>query len=441
MTIISKQVASVKDIIDPERTLSYQDLTIPSYQRPYRWHRATVLTLYQDLWNAYQKSQGRPFTEYRMGTLILCQPLASAAAEIVDGQQRLTTLTLLLHALDPEKVWRLLATDYPIGSAPAIATNFALLQQKVRAIPTDEDRRGFQQFILGSCTVVQIVTDSLEEAFQFFDSQNSRGKALAPHDLLKAYHLREMTAESTVMKRAVVAEWEALDQDQLGTLFKDYLYPIIRWAKRQNGLGYDANRIALFKGIRADNPYNYATYHRASHRFIQGVNTYPDSQGALNEFQLTAPVIAGRSFFDFVTHYQKMVTTVERRLQATYREALPATGTGNLYVRRLFVCAVVLAEDRFGRLNSVEEQQLYRWAYSLRLAMYAVRERTLNKYALGERDDLNGFPAFNQLAEMVSPEDIDRWVLTPVTLARDASHYGPVLAQFGEEAIRHEHRD
>lgn len=36
----------------------------------------------------------------------------------------------------------------------------------------------------------------ISEAFQFFDSQNARGKALYPHDLLKAYHLREMAGVS-----------------------------------------------------------------------------------------------------------------------------------------------------------------------------------------------------------------------------------------------------
>lgn len=40
--------------------------------------------------------------------------------------------------------------------------------------------------------VVVICVDKVSEAFQLFDSQNTRGKALDPHDLLKAYHLREM---------------------------------------------------------------------------------------------------------------------------------------------------------------------------------------------------------------------------------------------------------
>ena len=40
------------------------------------------------------------------------------------------------------------------------------------------------------------MTDDVDEAFRVFDSQNYRGKALAPHDLLKAHHLREMREET-----------------------------------------------------------------------------------------------------------------------------------------------------------------------------------------------------------------------------------------------------
>jgi hypothetical protein len=51
-----------------------------------------------------------------------------------------------------------------------------------------------------NCSFVRIVTYIEQEAFQFFDSQNTRGKSLEPHDLLKSYHLREMTDLSAEME-------------------------------------------------------------------------------------------------------------------------------------------------------------------------------------------------------------------------------------------------
>ena len=62
----------------------------------------------------------------------------------------------------------------------------------------------------------------MNEAFQLFDSQNTRGKALDPHALLKAYHLREMKDTPYEMVRAV-EKWEAKEPKELRELFNLYL--------------------------------------------------------------------------------------------------------------------------------------------------------------------------------------------------------------------------
>ena len=90
---------------------------------------------------------------------------------------------------------------------------------------------------MNQCTTVQIVTDSEQEAFQFFDSQNSRGKELAPHDLLKSYHLREMNSEVENLKVKIINRWENVNQDDLDDLFKSYLYPLTQWYRRKKWSG------------------------------------------------------------------------------------------------------------------------------------------------------------------------------------------------------------
>ena len=70
---------------------------------------------------------------------------------------------------------------------------------------------------------IEALDNYVSEAFQFFDSQNARGKALYPHDLLKAYHLREMNNVDTTETEKVVKTWEDLDQKELSVLFNEYL--------------------------------------------------------------------------------------------------------------------------------------------------------------------------------------------------------------------------
>ena len=69
------------------------------------------------------------------------------------------------------------------------------------------DMRKLRDFIEKQCELIVVITDDVSEAFQFFDSQNARGKALYPHDLLKAYHLREMSDIDERKTEQIVKEW------------------------------------------------------------------------------------------------------------------------------------------------------------------------------------------------------------------------------------------
>ena len=70
---------------------------IPDYQRPYSWKTEQVEQLWDDLYAAFQSND----ESYFLGPLVLAKPRGPAATtddrlEVVDGQQRLTTLTILL---------------------------------------------------------------------------------------------------------------------------------------------------------------------------------------------------------------------------------------------------------------------------------------------------------------------------------------------------------
>ena len=72
----------------------YNTYVIPPYQRPYKWHKKHVLQLLDDLYeNIYIGKR-----TYRVGTLIIHED-ENDNHNIVDGQQRLTTLSLILYYL------------------------------------------------------------------------------------------------------------------------------------------------------------------------------------------------------------------------------------------------------------------------------------------------------------------------------------------------------
>lgn len=389
------------------------NLALPSYQRPYSWSVKSSNTLFIDTYEAFKDG----INEYRLGSVILHKE-CSGKYNIVDGQQRLTTLSILLFCLGDEKQ-SLLKEKYSKLSNDVIISNFAVLSKRINEL-TDDEREKYKDYLLNQCTTVQIVTDSEQEAFQFFDSQNSRGKELAPHDLLKSYHLREMNNEDEKQKVKIINSWENINQDNLDDLFKNYLYPLTQWYKGKEGLGYSPSKIDSFKGIKGANIYNYAIYHKASSLYVERFNADGSNEllalKFLNQFQLTQPFIAGKRFFNYTIHYGKLLEKIQKQINCFHdREQVPSKRSGDIYIMRLYECSLLFFADRFGleRLTQSVMQQLYSWSYSLRLAMNAVYPQTINKYAKGQHERANhGINMFAAISEMDDPEGLKLLVLT-----------------------------
>lgn len=77
-----------------EQFFTGKTLGIPAYQRDYAWTTGNIDDLFEDIEEAMELGSG-----HYLGTFILSQTGKTAPVNVVDGQQRLTTLTMLLDAL------------------------------------------------------------------------------------------------------------------------------------------------------------------------------------------------------------------------------------------------------------------------------------------------------------------------------------------------------
>ena len=73
---------------------------IPIYQRNYAWGKEEIEALIQDVYDAYKQDAQKV---YYIGTLVTFHK-GDRVYEVIDGQQRLTTLRLILHALEIAQV-------------------------------------------------------------------------------------------------------------------------------------------------------------------------------------------------------------------------------------------------------------------------------------------------------------------------------------------------
>lgn len=276
------EIKSVKELLE-------MSLDIPDYQRPYKWGIQNVEDLISDISNSIAEADRyRDHFKYRIGTVILHKN-ENGVYEIVDGQQRIITLTLLRKCIDPEFSCAILDLEFDNKvTQQNIQTNFTFLQEWFSL--NQSSKEAFESAFSEILEVVVICVDKISEAFQLFDSQNTRGKELDPHDLLKAYHLREMKAYPYEMEHAVT-KWEAKNTKEIRELFDLYLFPIWNWSRGFKSKPFTVKEIDTYKGITEAFGYSYAR--RAGK--------------AMPYFQITEPFIAGKRYDNFAFEFRNSV--------------------------------------------------------------------------------------------------------------------------------------
>ena len=233
------------EIVSVNQLLQMQ-LNIPPYQRPYKWSIRNMEELLSDISNAITDSKKYSVFKYRIGTVILHND--GNELNIVDGQQRIISLILLNLYLDNKFKCSVMNKQFTNKiSQTNIHTNFMFVWEWFSLKP-DTEKTKFLEAMSNVLEVVVIQVDEISEAFQLFDSQNTRGKALEPHDLLKAYHLREMRNYPNKMAPAVT-KWEAKDTKKIHDLFDLYLFPVWNWSKGYKSRSFTTKEIDTYKGI------------------------------------------------------------------------------------------------------------------------------------------------------------------------------------------------
>ncbi len=388
--------------------LQLKNLAIPNYQRPYKWGIKSVCALLDDIELAIHQADKYESFKYRIGTIILHNDKDDSTLNIVDGQQRLITLALICKVLDH-------STNPPILNAKITSKTAEESIQRnylaIKAFFADKNINEKKRYIEAMTTILEFVivsTTQLAEAFQLFDSQNTRGRALYPHDLLKAFHLREMRDHPNEMKHTV-EKWEKTDPKDIRLLFQDYLFPIKHWIEKDNGHRFTAADIDEFKGVSFGLQYYYAM------RTVKGMPI----------FQIDQPFVSGKNFFEYVEHYLNLLSDVKATVATSEINLfLDGAGVGFSYAKQLFYCAVLYYCDRFRNFDDRIIKRLYAWAFMVRLQMQKLGLDSVKNYAIGEKvGDRETIPMFYLLQKCMKESDVQKIVIS--MLPQEEIRYSP----------------
>ena len=252
---------------------------IPSYQRPYAWTNQEAGQLFVDLYDFYKNEDSQE--NFFLGSIVLIKQDDKPKSEVIDGQQRLTTLTILLsviannlsdaedkaefknyinekgiksQGIKPKPRLKIrdrdneffqkyvqelridelttLNPDEQNTEAKAnIIKNAQLLQNKLsEAFQSEEDIFAFGSFLVQRCYLVAVSTPSQSSAFRIFSIMNSRGLDLLPTDIIKADIIGQINESN---RNDYTDKWEEIETDLGRNDFND-LFGHIRMIAMKN---------------------------------------------------------------------------------------------------------------------------------------------------------------------------------------------------------------
>jgi uncharacterized protein with ParB-like and HNH nuclease domain len=232
--------------------LQSQSFSIDEYQREFKWGKENVDELLSDLQakftGSYKKNDPTTkvsaYGEYFLGSIIVSK--RNGKSYLIDGQQRVTSLTLLLihlYRLAKDKNWPVAETIAPLifsdnlgepkfnldiperlpvidalfhgesfnpdGKDESIQTMYARYRDIEANDLFEEHAEAMQCFIYWLMTrvgLIEIATDDDNYAYAIFETMNDRGKPLSPVDMLKAYLLAPV--EDADQRQRANQEWK-----------------------------------------------------------------------------------------------------------------------------------------------------------------------------------------------------------------------------------------
>lgn len=248
---IAAEVQRIRDVFGPGT-----DIRVPPFQRAYAWEDTEIEILIKDLLEAFGAN-----TVYFLGAIVVIRPRNRGPSDVVDGQQRLTTLTIMLAVLrdlartkDEEGLihsmighetmgamfgggqrWRITLnpSDTPFFRQYVQERGATLQQEAIRdaarhaasesqgrlasaivlmydhlADLSSEERTRFAMWLLDQVSIVRVRVAEFPVAYKVFQSLNHRGRPLSDHDILKSA-LFERAGFSTEEAALQSRRWDA----------------------------------------------------------------------------------------------------------------------------------------------------------------------------------------------------------------------------------------
>jgi len=196
---------SLADIYNGEKAI-YE---VPIYQRNYAWEKDEISTLIQDVYDAFATAK----QTYFIGTLVSFHK-GDQVYEVIDGQQRLTTINLILRALGVNLENKLTyrarrKSNDSIQSIPhfkvddkdhGIVNGFNYARISIKEIVPENETEQFKKYFQNNVHIIHYQVPKDIDLNHYFEIMNSRGEQLEKHEIIKARLIEKLTTKEDKAK-------------------------------------------------------------------------------------------------------------------------------------------------------------------------------------------------------------------------------------------------
>lgn len=401
----------------------YKSLEKPQYQRPYEWEPKHVETLLNDLLEFKREVA----THYRLGCIILHDNKDNESLDVIDGQQRLVTLELIREVLGVSSGGN--KVDNAIKGTPkedrekpsadgTMKPSEGFYSSKEDRDKAEKNKKSIEKWFethreeedwirqlvsdeesQNAIEIVVLVVGELDEAFQLFDTQNTRGKSLEVPDYLKAYHINCMSSDERkkALSYGLFDIWKVEDDTKKIKATLDNLFKIEEWSCRRIGEELEPKNMSHFYGFKE------AKYEYQKHIFSQK-----------DFYEIGRSFKAGEDFFWMIKYFRNLENEIvkefienepkypelpkypkfleefvkEENKEKKWTEGIDTVASMR-YCGLLFLRTAILYSSRFGYDSLLENNKknakiLLAWSSLLRYVYDSLRFPAIENLAIGE---------------------------------------------------------
>jgi Protein of unknown function DUF262 len=338
---------TLKELFDKQ-----QPLTIPEYQRPYVWTPKEINKLLVQFKQHQERTDEKPL--FYLGSIVLHKK--DNSLEIIDGQQRLTTLQIL--SMIKSK------SDFGIKYSHPISL------KNIKSNHSHFSNNSFELIDLKNINVSIIIVENEDLAYSFFETLNTGGKRLSGTDILKAHHLRSITKVAERNKYAYNWEDRQRNLEAVNKLLAkarriDYLKPKNipdKFASAENWKNVLTEDFAENVGKeKLDIGYSLVEIEENTHRIIS------------NKYSIRQPLNEGKNYINYLMSFSNSYNAIfetknKEDFYSKFNNEMIDQIDGTVDLRSFYQLCLLCFVDMFGTDNLLEfSLWLFRHIFSLRL--------------------------------------------------------------------------